>query len=62
MCAPVTCRRPGRLGVLAYHRVATPDHDPWSLSVSPQHFDEHLAVLHELGHVERLDDGSAPRS
>ena len=26
---PVTRRRPGRLGVLAYHRVATPDHDPW---------------------------------
>ena len=53
---PSTCRRPGRLGVLAYHRVATPDHDPWALSVTPEHFDEHMAVLRELGRVDRLDD------
>lgn len=59
---PITRRRPGRLGVLAYHRVATPDHDPWALSVTPEHFDEHMAVLHELGRVDRLDDAlSTPK-
>ena len=51
----MTRRRPGRLGVLAYHRVATPEHDPWALSVTPEHFDEHMAVLNELGQVDRLD-------
>ena len=53
---PVASRRPGRLGVLAYHRVATLDHDPWSLSVTPEHFDGHMAVLRELGRVDRLDE------
>jgi peptidoglycan/xylan/chitin deacetylase (PgdA/CDA1 family) len=42
--------------VLAYHRVATPAHDPWALSVTPEHFDEHMALLRELGRVDRLDD------
>jgi peptidoglycan/xylan/chitin deacetylase (PgdA/CDA1 family) len=31
--------------ILAYHRVAAPDIDPWGLAVSPQHFDEQLDVL-----------------
>jgi len=35
--------------------VATPEHVPWALSVSPQHFDEQLAVLQVRGRVERLE-------
>ncbi|SMC73467.1 Polysaccharide deacetylase [Pedobacter nyackensis] len=31
--------------VLMYHRIATPLSDPWELSVSPEHFEEHLKVL-----------------
>jgi peptidoglycan/xylan/chitin deacetylase (PgdA/CDA1 family) len=53
---PLTRRRPGRLGVLAYHRVATSQADPWALSVTSQHFDEQLAVLRQRGHVDRLDE------
>ena len=53
---PVMRHLPGALGVLAYHRVAAPDHDPWTLSVTPQHFDEQLAVLRELGRVDQLNE------
>ena len=53
---PVTSRRPGRLGVLAYHRVAAPLHDPWSLAVTPEHLDQQLAVLRDAGRVDSLDD------
>lgn len=31
--------------VLLYHRVATPSSDPWGLSVSPEHFEQQLALL-----------------
>lgn len=45
-------RRAGLFGrphalALMYHRVATPAADPWDLSVSPQHFGEHLSVLRD---------------
>ena len=35
----------GRAVVLMYHRIATPAHDHWQLSVSPQNFEAHLQVL-----------------
>jgi len=35
----------GRGGILLYHRVTDLAHDPWSLAVSPKHFDEQLAVI-----------------
>jgi len=35
----------GRGGILLYHRITDLAHDPWSLAVGPQHFDEQLAVI-----------------
>jgi peptidoglycan/xylan/chitin deacetylase (PgdA/CDA1 family) len=49
-------RLAGRLGVLAYHRVAAPVHDPWALAVRPEHFDQQLAVLRDVGRIDALDD------
>jgi peptidoglycan/xylan/chitin deacetylase (PgdA/CDA1 family) len=31
--------------ILMYHRVRNQVYDPWRLSVSPQHFEEHMALL-----------------
>jgi peptidoglycan/xylan/chitin deacetylase (PgdA/CDA1 family) len=42
-------------GVLLYHRVATPDHDPWDLAVSVEHFDEQLAAIEAAGPIVPLD-------
>jgi peptidoglycan/xylan/chitin deacetylase (PgdA/CDA1 family) len=42
-------------GVLLYHRVAAPDHDPWDLAVSVAHFDEQLAAIKETGRIVPLD-------
>lgn len=49
--------------ILMYHRIAEPELDPWGLSVSPRHFDEHLQVIKKyfrplsmqqlLGHLQR---------
>jgi peptidoglycan/xylan/chitin deacetylase (PgdA/CDA1 family) len=49
-------RLPGRAAVLAYHRVATLDVDPWDLAVSPPHFADQLAVLRGRGTVRRLGE------
>ena len=38
-------RRPSGL-ILAYHRVARLASDPWAIAVSPEHFIEHLEILH----------------
>ena len=46
---------PGAL-ILMYHRVAETDSDPWSLSVTPQHFAEQLAVLREYGNPLHLQE------
>lgn len=45
----------GRL-VFVYHRVATPERDPWALAVAPERFDEQLAVLRRHGTLMRLGD------
>jgi peptidoglycan/xylan/chitin deacetylase (PgdA/CDA1 family) len=34
--------------ILAYHRVAVADADPWQLCVTPDHFEEHLTVLEKF--------------
>ncbi|WP_310428153.1 polysaccharide deacetylase family protein [Chamaesiphon sp. VAR_48_metabat_135_sub] len=53
--------------ILMYHRVTEVDLDPWSLSVTPQHFAEHLEVLQEYAHPISLQqlaqahrDGNIP--
>jgi peptidoglycan/xylan/chitin deacetylase (PgdA/CDA1 family) len=40
--------------ILMYHRVAELEIDPWSLSVTPQNFGEHLEVLQKHYHLLRL--------
>jgi peptidoglycan/xylan/chitin deacetylase (PgdA/CDA1 family) len=35
--------------VLMYHRIAAPSRDPWQLSVTPDHFAEHLEVIRRHG-------------
>ena len=47
--------RPARAVVLMYHRIAEPVMDPWQLSVSTQHFKEHMEVLAETGKIIRTD-------
>ena len=45
LAATLFGRRRPRATVLAYHRVAAPAIDPWSLAVTPEHFAEHVQVL-----------------
>ena len=57
-----------RAFILMYHRIAEPESDPWSLSVSPRHFAAHLKILNTYTHpmsllelVDRLQYGKVPR-
>lgn len=36
---------PGNIAVLMYHRIATPETDPWQLAVSPENFEAHVKWL-----------------
>src|SRR5688500_17661854 len=42
--------------VLLYHRAAAGLSDPWSLSVTPRRFAEHVDVLRRHAHAARLVD------
>jgi len=55
--------------ILAYHRIADEPVDPWSLAVSPLHFEEQLRILRRTRHplplkdfVNRLNTGTLPRN
>ena len=37
--------------VLMYHRIASPEIDPWQLSVTRENFEEHLTILQATGKV-----------
>ncbi len=45
-----------RAVVLAYHRVAEVDSDPWRISITPRHLEEHLTLLRQLGTPATLAD------
>ena len=40
--------------ILMYHRVAEIDNDPWSLTVTPKNFSEHLEIIRKLGNPVHL--------
>jgi peptidoglycan/xylan/chitin deacetylase (PgdA/CDA1 family) len=49
-------RRTPRGLILLYHSIAFTRTDPWSLSVTPAHFAEHLQVLQSFGHLVSLPE------
>src|SRR6516164_5774639 len=62
-------RRRGGPAILMYHRIATPDVDPWGLSVSPERFAEQVqplrarrTVLSMDAFVARLRSGDLPHN
>ncbi len=42
--------------VLMYHRIGEPGLDPWSLCVTPKHFQQHLEVLQKYAHPMGLKE------
>src|ERR1700751_5164860 len=48
-------RRMGGPSILMYHRIATPDVDPWGLSVSPERFAEQVQALRTRRTVLSMD-------
>lgn len=42
--------------ILMYHRIATPEVDPWGLSVSPERFAEQIQVLRARRTILAMDD------
>lgn len=55
--------------ILGYHRISAVDWDPFSLSVSPEHFAEHLEILRTHANplplidlVQSLDNGRLPHA
>ena len=48
-------RRRGGPAILMYHRIATPDVDPWGLSVSPERFAEQVQVLRARRTILSMD-------
>lgn len=42
--------------ILLYHRIADATGDPYVLTVSPAHFEQHLAVIRKLGTPMHLDE------
>lgn len=60
--------RPTSAVILLYHRVATPESDPWSLCVEPGRFEEQMRAIRRLGRpmflsdlVRSLQKGTVPR-
>jgi peptidoglycan/xylan/chitin deacetylase (PgdA/CDA1 family) len=57
----------GGPAILMYHRIATPEVDPWGLAVSPERFAEQVEALHTYrttlsmdSFVARLESGDLP--
>lgn len=48
--------RTGRGAILLYHRVAVPGTDPWHIAVSPERFDDHMALLRAEFEPMTLDE------
>jgi peptidoglycan/xylan/chitin deacetylase (PgdA/CDA1 family) len=65
--APSTEAQAQRPIILAYHRVADPDIHPWGLAVTPDRFQEHLALVRAMrepfsmsAFLQRLERGNLP--
>ncbi len=44
------------INVLLYHRIASRETDPWSMKVTPEHFEEHIRYIKEHYPVLRFED------